>query len=43
MAGGVYQVNAIPTILFVDEEGVIRYRGFFTTLNQFEQLLQSIG
>jgi len=43
MAGGVYQINAIPTILFVDEEGVIRYRGFFTTLNQFEQLLQSYG
>jgi len=43
MSGGVYQVNAIPTILFVDEEGVIRYRGFFTTLNQFEQLLQSYG
>lgn len=38
-----YQTNAIPTILFVDEEGVIRYRGFFTTLNQFEQLLQSYG
>ena len=42
-AGGTYQINAIPTILFVDEEGVIRYRGFFTTLNQFEQLLQSYG
>ena len=38
-----YQTNAIPTILFVDEEGVIRYRGFFTTLNQFEQLLHSYG
>jgi thiol-disulfide isomerase/thioredoxin len=43
VAGGVYQVNAIPTILFVDEDGVIRYRGFYTTLNQFEELLQSIG
>lgn len=43
MAGGVYQVNAIPTILFVDEEGVIRYRGYYTTLNQFEQLMQSYG
>jgi thiol-disulfide isomerase/thioredoxin len=38
-----YQTNAIPTILFVDEEGVIRYRGLFTTINQFEQLLQSYG
>jgi len=43
MAGGVYQISAIPTILFVDEEGIIRYRGFFTTLNQFEQLVQSYG
>ena len=43
VAGGVHQINAIPTILFVDEEGVIRYRGFYTTLNQFEQLLQSYG
>jgi thiol-disulfide isomerase/thioredoxin len=42
-AARTYQTNAIPTILFVDEEGVIRYRGFFTTLNQFEQLLQSYG
>jgi len=42
-AAQTYQTNAIPTILFVDEEGVIRYRGFFTTLNQFEQLLQSYG
>jgi len=42
-AARTYQTNAIPTILFVDEEGVIRYRGFLTTLNQFEQLLQSYG
>jgi thiol-disulfide isomerase/thioredoxin len=38
-----YQTNAIPTILFVDGEGVIRYRGFYTTLSQFEKLLQSYG
>jgi thiol-disulfide isomerase/thioredoxin len=43
MAGRVYQISAIPTILFVDGEGIIRYRGFLTTLNQFEQLLQSYG
>ena len=42
-AGMTYQINAIPTMLFVDAEGVIRYRGFFTTLNQFEQLMQSYG
>ena len=43
LAGMTYQVNAIPTILFVDDEGVIRYRGFFTTLNRFEQLMQRYG
>ena len=43
LAGMAYQVNAIPTILFVDDEGVIRYRGFFTTLNRFEQLMQRYG
>ncbi len=42
-AAYIYQTNAIPTILFVDEEGVIRYRGYYTTLNQFEQLMQSYG
>ena len=35
-----YKTNAIPTIILVDKEGVIRYRGFFTTLNQFQALLQ---
>jgi len=38
-----YQTNAIPTILFIDKEGVIRYRGFFTTLLEFEQLMQKYG
>ena len=42
-AGMTYHINAIPTMLFVDAQGVIRYRGFFTTLNQFEQLMQSYG
>lgn len=42
-AGGVYQVNSIPTILFVDDGGIIQYRGFYTTINQFEQLIQSYG
>lgn len=42
-AARIYQTKAIPTILFVDEEGVIRYRGFFTTLDKFEELLQSYG
>ncbi|MBN2336572.1 TlpA family protein disulfide reductase [Candidatus Bathyarchaeota archaeon] len=38
-----YQTNAIPTILLVDKKGVIRYRGFFTPLNHFQQLLQQYG
>lgn len=38
-----YQTTSIPTILLVDEEGVIRYRDSFTTLNEFEHLLKSYG
>ncbi len=38
-----YQVTAIPTVLLVDREGVIRYRGFFTPLSQFEVLIQQYG
>ncbi|MFH2112320.1 MAG: TlpA disulfide reductase family protein [Candidatus Bathyarchaeota archaeon] len=38
-----YKVTAIPLIIFVDKEGVIRYRGYYTTLTQFEQLIKDNG
>jgi peroxiredoxin len=36
-----YKVTGIPLIIFVDKAGVIRYRGYYTALNQFEQLVNS--
>lgn len=38
-----YKVTGIPLILLVDKEGVIRYRGYFTTLTHFEQLIRNYG
>jgi len=38
-----YKVASIPLIIFVDKEGVIRYRGYYTTLAEFEQLIQKYG
>jgi len=38
-----YKVTAIPLIIFVDKEGVVRYRGYYTTLTQFEQLIKDNG
>ena len=36
-----YKVTGIPLIIFVDKAGVIRYRGYYTSLTQFEQLVNS--
>jgi thiol-disulfide isomerase/thioredoxin len=38
-----YKVTAIPLIIFVDKGGIIRYRGYYTTMIQFEQLIKSYG
>ncbi|MCW4050542.1 MAG: TlpA family protein disulfide reductase [Candidatus Bathyarchaeota archaeon] len=38
-----YKVNAIPVIVIVDKEGIIRYRGFYTPLSQFETVFQQFG
>lgn len=37
-----YQVSAIPTVVIVDREGLIVYRGFFTTLSDFERVLSPL-
>ena len=34
-----YEVSAIPTILVVDQEGLIVHRGFMTTLNEFNSII----
>jgi cytochrome c biogenesis protein CcmG/thiol:disulfide interchange protein DsbE len=38
-AGIDYKVNAVPTILIIDKEGVIRYRGYYTELSQLQQMI----
>jgi thiol-disulfide isomerase/thioredoxin len=38
-AGIDYKVNAVPTILVIDKEGIIRYRGFYTELSQLQQMI----
>lgn len=38
-----YKVTAIPLIILVDREGVIRYRGYYTSLIQLEQLIKNYG
>ena len=37
-----FEINAIPTILVVDKNGVIVYRGYFTSINDFENILMDL-
>jgi hypothetical protein len=37
-----FEVSAIPTILVVDQNGVIVHRGFFTTMNEFEMVISPL-
>lgn len=37
-----FEVNAIPTILVVDQEGVIVYRAYFTSIKDFERVLPEL-
>lgn len=34
-----FEINAIPVIMVIDPEGVIQYRGFFTSDRDFERIL----
>lgn len=38
-----YKVTAIPLILVADRDGVIRYKGYYTTLTKFQQIIDEIG
>ena len=38
-----YKVTGIPDVILVDREGVIRYRGYYTPLSQFLDLLNRYG
>ena len=37
-----FEVSAIPTVIIVDQEGVIVYRGFFTGAKDFERVLSPL-
>jgi thiol-disulfide isomerase/thioredoxin len=37
-----FEVNAIPTILVVDQEGKIIYRAYFTSIKDFERILPEL-
>jgi len=39
-AGRTYKVSGVPTLIFVDKEGVIQYRGHYTSADQLELLVQ---
>ncbi len=34
-----FEVSAIPTIIVVDQEGMIAHRGYYTTVSDFERIL----
>ena len=38
-AGIDYKVNAVPTVIVIDKEGIIRYRGFYTELSQLQHII----
>lgn len=38
--GLTYQVRGVPTILVVDKEGIIRFRGFFTNFGELQFIIQ---
>ena len=38
-AGIDYKVNAVPTLLLIDKEGIIRYRGNYTPLDRLINLI----
>ena len=37
-----FEVSAIPTILVVDQNGLIVHRGFLTTLNEFNIIINPL-
>ncbi len=39
-SGRNYKVTGVPTVIVVDKEGVIRYRGHFTTSEQLQNLIR---
>ena len=42
-AGLAYKVSYVPTVIIVDREGVIRYRGAYTSYDRLRLLILQIG
>jgi cytochrome oxidase Cu insertion factor (SCO1/SenC/PrrC family) len=42
-AGGDYKVTAVPTVLIIDRAGVIKYRGYYTSADKIEAVINQIG
>ena len=42
-AGYDYKVTAVPTVLIIDRIGVIRYRGYYTSVDKIEAVINQIG
>ena len=34
-----YKVNAVPTLVLIDKTGTIRYRGYYTTIDQIKSMV----
>lgn len=34
-----YKVNAVPTLVLIDKTGIIRYRGYYTTIDQLKAMV----
>lgn len=37
--GADYKVNAVPTLVLIDKTGIIRYRGYYTTIDQLKSMV----
>ncbi|RLI08411.1 hypothetical protein DRO42_06380, partial [Candidatus Bathyarchaeota archaeon] len=40
--GRTYEVSEVPTVIIVDKEGVIRYRGAYTPFDKLQRLIRQL-
>lgn len=41
-AGRTYEITGVPTVIVVDKEGIIRYRGYYTTSEELEPFVRQL-
>ena len=41
-AGVIYKVSGVPTVIVIDKDGVIRYRGHFTPFDKLQLLIKQL-